>query len=32
MSIVADIASIGSALIAVGFAIWITIQLFKKTA
>jgi hypothetical protein len=30
MSIIADVASIGTAIFAVGFAVWITIQLFKK--
>lgn len=30
MSIIADVASIGTALFSVGFAVWITMQLFKK--
>jgi hypothetical protein len=30
MSIIADISSIGTAIFSVGFAVWITIQLFKK--
>lgn len=30
MSIVADIAAVGTALFAIGFAIWITIQTFKN--
>ncbi|OIR05833.1 hypothetical protein GALL_35550 [mine drainage metagenome] len=30
MSIIADVASIGTAIFGVGFAVWITIQLFKK--
>jgi hypothetical protein len=30
MSIIADVASIGTAIFSVGFAVWITIQLFKK--
>jgi len=30
MSIIADVASIGTALFSVGFAVWITMQLLKK--
>ena len=30
MSIIADVASIGTAIFSVGFAAWITVQLFKK--
>jgi hypothetical protein len=30
MAIIADVASIGTALFSVGFAVWITMQLFKK--
>ncbi|ADE10698.1 hypothetical protein Slit_0457 [Sideroxydans lithotrophicus ES-1] len=30
MSIIADVASIGTAIFSVAFAVWITIQLFKK--
>lgn len=30
MSYIADVASVGTALFSVGFAIWITMQLFKK--
>lgn len=30
MSIIADVASIGTAIFSVCFAVWITIQLFKK--
>jgi hypothetical protein len=30
MSIIADVASIGTAIFSVGFAVWITVQLFKK--
>ncbi len=31
MSIIADVASIGTAIFSVIFAVWITIQLFKKS-
>ncbi|OIR11591.1 hypothetical protein GALL_70860 [mine drainage metagenome] len=30
MSLIADVASIGTAIFSVLFAVWITIQLFKK--
>jgi hypothetical protein len=30
MSIIADIASAGTALFAILFAVWVTLQLFKK--
>jgi hypothetical protein len=30
MSIISDVASIGTAIFSVGFAVWITMQLFKK--
>jgi hypothetical protein len=30
MSIIADISAIGTAIFSVGFALWITIQTFKK--
>jgi hypothetical protein len=30
MSIIADVASIGSALFIVGFAVWMTMQLLKS--
>lgn len=30
MSYIADVASIGTAIFSVGFAVWITMQLFKK--
>jgi len=30
MSFIADVASVGTALFAVGFAVWITMQLFQK--
>jgi hypothetical protein len=30
MSYIADVASVGTAIFSVGFAIWITMQLFKK--
>jgi len=32
MSFVADLMSVGTALVSVVFAIWMTIQLFKKPA
>jgi hypothetical protein len=30
MSYIADVASVGTAIFSVGFAIWITMQLLKK--
>jgi hypothetical protein len=30
MSYVADLTSIGTAIFSIGFAVWITLQLFKK--
>ncbi len=30
MSFIADVAAIGTAIFSVGFAVWITTQLFKK--
>ncbi|BCK86592.1 hypothetical protein MIZ01_0356 [Sideroxyarcus emersonii] len=30
MALIADVASIGTAIFSVFFAVWITIQLFKK--
>jgi hypothetical protein len=30
MSIIADVASFGTAIFSVGFAVWITMQLLKK--
>ncbi len=32
MSFIADVMSIGTAILSVWFAVWITIQLFKKPA